>query len=858
MKRTVSLILAFVFVFALALSVSPAVYATALTAEAPEHYLWMTTSNGVTPSITFTLPESLIPDDGTVTLRARVRFGTDVYEQEHGSAYVNCYAYSDVEHIGNFKYLINFVDFAKSNAYLDDSGGTVKGSWVDFTYEVDPGNPSYALGREDTQVVVTDGRAVCRALNVSVGYYIAEGTIEIASVSAEVNGRTVWSVDFSAFDPLAANTNLYYSGSNGISADTKDVNWGFGVTETPPPAVIRGDMNNDGALSSDDAIFLLRHVLFGEEYTITQDGDLDLDGNVLSSDAILLLRCILFPDDYFALRTVENVALGKKYTAKSRNYRSDSYGDFNDSQGIRSRFKLTDGYVADKGDSSRIAGYETDTLSVIIDLEHTCLIKEANIDLWGGQNGVSTPDIARVTYYVSDDGIEFTKLGTVRVRTANLVTVGDWKKGEFTLALDDVRARFLRADITVSDHVWASELTVSGFELTGIGNLSDIPKIYVDTSGVAIIKDEYRSCSITVYDPTGKYATISDPNATIKVRGNSTSSGAKQPFNIKFDKKQNVFGFGKCKKWYLIANMYDKTQIRNKLAYDLADAIGMAYVQQSEFVELYVNGVYRGMYMLCESIGAGDTRVDIDVEGNEFLFEFEPWAQYSNPEWFTTPRYGIILGLNDPESPTESQRDYMSEFFTAMEDAIHSQKYGDIAKYVDLQSFVDAFIVQEFFKQVDYGTSSTRFYLKDGMLYEGPVWDFDLSAGNCSSSYYTGYNNVGGSGLSWQGRHCYAIWNSRLFRVPQIMDMVKARYLELQPYIINIYQDNELGKNQMDILLEKYRKDIDRNYTLWYTDTVYSVLEKELVDGTYDAEIEYLRDWFENRNEWMLEDFGLN
>ena len=75
-----------------------------------------------------------------------------------------------------------------------------------------------------------------------------------------------------------------------------------------------------------------------------------------------------------------------------------------------------------------------------------------------------------------------------------------------------MRARFLRADITVSDHVWASELTVSGFELTGIGNLSDIPKIYVDTSGVPIIKDEYRSCSITVYYPTGKYATISDPN----------------------------------------------------------------------------------------------------------------------------------------------------------------------------------------------------------------------------------------------------------------------------------------------------------------------------------------------------------
>ena len=74
----------------------------------------------------------------------------------------------------------------------------------------------------------------------------------------------------------------------------------------------------------------------------------------------------------------------------------------------------------------------------------------------------------------------------------------------------------------------------------------------------------------------------------------------------------------------------------------------------------------------------------------------------------------------------------------------------EIRKYLDIESFVDAFIVQEFFKQVDYATSSTRFYIKDGKLYEGPVWDFDLSSGNCSSSYYKSYNNVNTTGLSWQ------------------------------------------------------------------------------------------------------------
>ncbi len=855
MKRLVSLVLALVIV----LSAAPAVFANvSLASQTPESYFWLSAANGVTPSVSFVIPESAIPASGVITLRARVRFGNDLYVQDHGIAYVNCYSYSDIEHVGNFSYLINFTDFAKSNASFAENGGApVLGEWTDFTYDFDIGDAAYALIKEDTRVSVSDGRATCRALAVSVGYYLAEGTIDIASVSAEYGGSAFWAVDFSAFDPAADNSRLYLSSLSGISAETEGINWGHGTSGQQPASELLGDFDNSGVFNSADAIYLLRYVLFGEEYPITQSGDVDLDGKETSADAILTLRCVLFPDDYLALRTLENVALGKKYTAKSRNYRSDPYGDSNDDQGIRPRFKLTDGLVANTGDSARIAGYSTDTLSVIVDLEHTCLLKGASIDIWGGQFGISTPDKIKVTYSVSDDGISFTKLGTVSIRASAVTAEGDWKKAEFKLKINDVRARFLRADIVTPDWVWASELTAEGYTLSGEGRLSDIPKVYVDTNGAEIIKSDYRECSITVYDPTGKYSTIVDPQATIKVRGNSTSSGAKQPYNIKFNKKQNVLGFGKCKKWYLIANMYDKTQLRNKLAYGLADDIGMAYVQQSEFCELYVNGEYRGMYMFCESIGVGDTRVDIDVEGNEFLFEYEPWPQYSNDEWFTTPRYNIILGLNDPEIPTADQRAYMQEFFTGMEDAIHSQKYEEIIKYVDLQSFIDAFIVQEFFKQVDYGTSSTRFYIKDGMLYEGPVWDFDLSSGNCSSTYYQAYNNVNGSGLSWQGRHCYSIWNGRLFRVPQIMDMVKARYKELQPYIVNIYQDNELGKNQIDRLLEGYQKDIDRNYTRWYTDVIYSSLEKELVDGTYEAEIDYLRDWFKNRNEWMLSDFGI-
>ena len=555
-----------------------------------------------------------------------------------------------------------------------------------------------------------------------------------------------------------------------------------------------------------------------------------------------------------------NIAMGKKYTVATDAYRADDFGDFEDTEGKTPRYKLTDGQIASNGNSVSIGGYSVNRISVVIDLESVCGLQKVDADIYGGQWGISTPDKIRMTVYTSPDDIKYTERGTISpsLGNASISDKGEWKYSLFELALDDIEARYIRVDITSPDHIWTSEIRVFGTPGEEV-EISKISKIYIETiGGDRVHRSSYHGCRIVVYDPSGKSQFIDDPNGQIKIRGNSTSSGAKQPYNIKFETKQNVLGLGNAKKWYLLANMYDKTQLRNKLAFTLAREIGMAYVQNSTFVELYLNGDYRGIYQICESIGVGSTRVDLDTESNEFLLEFEPWPQYSNPEWIVTPRYNITLGFNDPESPTEEQRKYIEDFFAKAEKAIASYNFEEISKYLDIESFVDAFIVQEFFKQVDYATSSTRFYIKDGKLYEGPVWDFDLSSGNCSSSYYKSYNNVNTTGLSWQGDYCYGIWTGRLFRCKEFETLVKERYKELQPLIINVYKDNEIGKNLIDSLLDEFRDDIDRNYAVWSTKAVYSELEKIPEDGTYDSEIAYLRDWLENRNAWMCERYGIN
>jgi len=828
-------------------------------AAEPEGYVWITAEDGVSPSMTFAVPGEKLPGSGVVTLKATVFFGDDVTpgEGSFGIAYVNCYSYSKAEKAGHFDYLICFTDFAASSATVQLAGYSVPaiGTWVDFVSDFDAERATYPPARESSKVEVIDGRANCDVLMISVGFYNVTGTIKVSRISAECENEEIWSVDLTrGFDPEHPDPSWNAVGFSKMDEETRDLYWGVvtGSGNQTEPKKLRGDFDRDGGLSYGDAVALLRHTLFPDTVELDRDGDIDLDGEVTCADALLTLLCVTDPESHYFLREPSLVSKGKRYTVKAEYYRTDTFGDFEDENGVRPRYKLTDGRFAARADSARVSAYPG-SMTLLLDLIHNCALTEISIDAFYVPPGFSPAESVKVTFSVSENGLEYTELGE-----AGPAAAAEDGRTVFTLDATGVRARYVRAQITAIGILWSSEFAVYGYELRDEDGGSDIPCVYIDTVGSARIrKSEYVPCSIRITDPTGVFETIEDNNATVKVRGNSTSGGAKKPYNIRFEHKQNVLGMGEAKKWYLIANMYDKTQLRNKLAFDLANDIGMAYVQQSLFAEVYVNGAYVGMYQLCESIGVGESRVDIDVTGNEFLFEYEPWPQYANDEWFTTPVYGFTLGFNEPDSPTAEQREYLKTFFTGMENAVRSANYDEIIKYIDVDSFIDAFIVQEFFKQVDYGTSSTRFYLKEGKLYEGPVWDFDLSAGNASPYYYTGYNNVGGSGLSWQGDHCYAIWNKRLFRCEKILELFKERYKELQPYIVNVYKDNELGKNRIDALLERYADDIARNYSCWSTFEIYSDLEKIPEDGTYQAEIDFLRDWFENRNAWMLERYGI-
>lgn len=386
----------------------------------------------------------------------------------------------------------------------------------------------------------------------------------------------------------------------------------------------------------------------------------------------------------------------------------------------------------------------------------------------------------------------------------------------------------------------------------------DVPRVYITAeSGIS---DAYRVADIIIDTQGNEY--VNTTAAVIKLRGNSTRNAMKKPYTIKFENKVSLLGMEKSKKWVLLANAFDKTLLRNKIAFDFAQKLNFQYSPECEFVDVYLNGKYNGLYLLTEAINEGKNRVNIDIENGDFLFEHESDRNEAGKIYIET-KEGMRLKVCEPKTFTVDQVISVRRYLMEIEQSIAECDYDEFSRYIDVPSFVDYYIIMEIFKDVDGWYSSVFFYLKNGVIHAGPVWDFDLSCGNASKAYdedkYRSYWNVPdygtGSGDSADGVWMQFGWFKLLMQNTRFKSMVRSRFLELQPYIINLYNDNEIGQNKIDSLKIEYREAIERNNVLWPVSQTQSIIEmKPLSD--YTANIEYYRDWLNRRNKFLLGYFG--
>ena len=395
-----------------------------------------------------------------------------------------------------------------------------------------------------------------------------------------------------------------------------------------------------------------------------------------------------------------------------------------------------------------------------------------------------------------------------------------------------------------------------------------------------------------------------DALSQIKGRGNSTWNGEKRPYQIKLDSKTDLLQTGvkanKSKTWVLLANYYDYALLRNTLALNLGNAMGMDTAVESTYVDLYYDGEYRGCYLLAEKVEVGGGRVDITdlEEGNEdanpdvddltdlptatgttengaiytycegmgspdditggYLLEMD-YADRAVEEicYFYTTR-GTYVVVKSPECASKEEMAYIAALYQEYEDAVYNggtnpatgKAYTD---YVDLESTVSCYLINELSKNRDGFLSSAYLYKEAGedTMTMGPLWDYDLSLGLGGGSFNAEVEPLG----------LYTAWNgfgAALYKLGDFREAVKAQYENtLYPLLKNVVLGDSDAVSADGALrsLSYYRTLIGNSAVcdraLWYTDRNWSA-DADKLNSFITQRTEYLKDVFAS---WSAETY---
>lgn len=379
---------------------------------------------------------------------------------------------------------------------------------------------------------------------------------------------------------------------------------------------------------------------------------------------------------------------------------------------------------------------------------------------------------------------------------------------------------------------------------------SELPSLYVALDGATLDevhqdKDvKYEGTAVTLTDITNGKNDLQVTDATFKGRGNSSwTHYEKKGYQIKFDKKTSVLGMAKAKKWVLLANSSDDSMMRNKLAFDLADQLGMTYVPDGEYVDLWINGDYRGTYLICEKAEIGGSRLDLnDPKG--VLMEQDEAFYASEDIWIENKSTGKHFVVK--ESVTEDDPALLQEAVKGFDEALDAfMEYlaitpeGDItldtlSRYIDVDSFLQYYLVNEYALNRESSTTSFYWY-RDGdqdVLHLGPVWDFDTCMGNDLEN-----------ADSYQTAHIYShIVFQRLLPVPAVQNEL-GRLLEAHAAAFSSMDD------EVEALYSLLQTSAAMNYTRWDDLKDEFSGKGTYFAGTYQEAKDNLKTWLEKREE---------
>lgn len=390
---------------------------------------------------------------------------------------------------------------------------------------------------------------------------------------------------------------------------------------------------------------------------------------------------------------------------------------------------------------------------------------------------------------------------------------------------------------------------------TGADHLS-VPRIDIHTengSGASLLKaDGYVNAQIAITDTD---SSVLSGDVLFKVRGNSTAidSIPKKGFTFKFNKKTEVLGMGKGKKWVLLANCFDPTLLRNFVIFEWAKEMGLPYTSEQRFAELWLDDEYRGCYTVYEPVQEGKDRVDIDVESNDgkkdFLLEAEASRVENDETYITVSGHRFIV--SDPEDPDEDQINYITGVMTDIIGTMKTGSEADIRQKIDVDSFAAYYLLNEYAKTADFGFSSVFFFCQDGKLYAGPPWDYDLSLGNLNGELNSASAKAASKsdGIMQSDKNLYR-W---LCGKDWFQAEIRRVYFRYDHYIENIAADGGL----LDHLRDQYADVFARNFGKWYVGRWWLNYQK-VPYATYDENYDFLKSWCAERNAWLSDYYEIS
>ena len=430
---------------------------------------------------------------------------------------------------------------------------------------------------------------------------------------------------------------------------------------------------------------------------------------------------------------------------------------------------------------------------------------------------------------------------------------------------------------------------------------STMPRLDINTGGASISSsDVYTSASVTLSRCDNEFE-FSDASAGIRLRGNSTMMVDKKPYRLKFDVKRNMLGLNngaEFKSWVLLADYYDSSLLRNLSAFSFAKVLNEGKYFSSDFthVEVYINGSYQGVYLLCEQSQINDNRVEIyereDLDTSLYIGYLligqggrtdEPNTVSISSTLTATDRFGVTMGAGGGNYSisggdyTPEQMAYVKKYIEAayevMRLAVYENEYysldreGNLIPKTDfvgtteterqietidavfnIDACVRLCILDELVKNLDAGAYNMYVDLSpkgDGRITIGPPWDFDFAMANTTFAsthsvegfYATNYTYSSGIRVN----SMFVFFGN----LPWFEEMIRDVWSE---HIDELYA----VANNVSVMTAMYGNYYQNDYAYWNRNTMshHCTTCQEQITCHADASL-ILSDWLYRRIDWL-------